>query len=67
MPSRARRNMGSEVTSVPPNRTVPALGAIIPTVMRKEVVLPAPFGPRSPTISPGFTSNETPSTTARER
>ena len=36
-----------------------------PTVMRKLVVLPAPFGPSRPTISPACTSKETPSTTRR--
>jgi hypothetical protein len=33
--------------------------------MRKDVVLPAPFRPSSPTISASFTSNETPFTTVR--
>ena len=44
---------------------VPASGSIMPQAMRKVVVLPAPLGPSSPTISPGSTSKSTPSTTRR--
>ncbi len=64
-PSRARRYMGQLVTSWPLSVTSPASGSIMPQVMRKEVVLPAPLGPSSPTISPGSTSKSTPSTTRR--
>ena len=35
---------------------------ISPTIIRRTVVLPEPFGPRNPTISPGWTSNVMPST-----
>src|SRR3954466_15933692 len=64
-PSFARRNIGQLVTSFPPSETCPASGSIMPQAMRKLVVLPAPFGPKSPTISPGSTSKSTPSTTRR--
>jgi len=40
------------VMSTPPSLTLPALGTIMPQVMRKLVVLPAPLGPNRPTISP---------------
>ena len=65
MPRRARWYIGRCVTSSPLKFTTPALGAICPVAMRKLVVLPAPFGPRSPTISPGLTANDTPLTTLR--
>ena len=38
--------------------TSPSSGASSPMIMRKIVVLPAPFGPTSPTFSPGFSWNE---------
>ena len=40
----------------------PSVGSSTPRIMLIVVVLPAPFGPSSPTISPGDTWNETPST-----
>src|SRR5204863_458264 len=46
-------------TETPSTRTSPSLGARIPPMIRLAVVLPAPFGPRSATISPGWTWNET--------
>ena len=45
-PSAARRYMGQRVTSTPPSMTLPALGSIMPQVMRKLVVFPAPLGPK---------------------
>ena len=45
-PSRARRYMGQWVTSTPLSVTLPASGSIMPQVMRKLVVLPAPLGPK---------------------
>ena len=65
MPWRARWYMGRWVTSVPFRLTLPASGEIMPTVMRKVVVLPAPLGPSRPTISPASTWKPTPSTTVR--
>src|SRR6185503_13916206 len=38
--------------------TVPSSGDSSPTIIRKTVVLPAPFGPTSPARSPGFSWNE---------
>ncbi len=64
MPRRARLNIGMRVTSTPSNTTSPSSGAIIPIVIRNEVVLPAPFRPNRPTISPWLTMYETLSTTA---
>jgi len=39
---------------------VPSVGSSIPAIIRSSVVLPAPFGPRIPTTSPFFASNEIP-------
>jgi hypothetical protein len=36
-----------------------------PRAILKEVVFPAPLGPRRPTTSPGSREKETPSTTRR--
>ena len=36
----------------------PSLGVIIPAIMRRSVVLPAPLGPSIPRISPSLTSND---------
>src|SRR5262249_12414626 len=52
--------------SRPKSRTEPAVGRISPSRMWSVVVLPAPFGPRSPSTSPRRSSNEMPaSATAR--
>src|SRR5205823_3428841 len=64
---RARSCRGSPERSRSPRRTSPASGARRPTTQWKLVVLPAPFGPRRPTTSPGATENETSSTTRRPR
>ena len=40
----------------------PASGRVNPSIISSVVVLPAPFGPRIPNVSPGATSKETPST-----
>ena len=37
----------------------PAVGRIRPEMTRISVVLPAPFGPMTPTASPARTSSET--------
>ena len=65
MPARARRYIGISVTFRAPRRTSPESGVTRPTTIEKVVVLPAPFGPRRPTISPAPTSSETWLTTAR--
>src|SRR4029453_18732411 len=65
MPLRARTYIGSSVTSLPSRSTRPESGDIRPTTMEKVVVLPAPFGPSSPTTSPDEISTLTPRTTVR--
>src|SRR6266850_3563844 len=44
----------------------PLVGLSRPAMMRMVVVLPAPFGPRKPWISPGSTERLTPSTAVKE-
>src|SRR6185436_180095 len=46
----------------PQNSTDPAVGLICPRMLLNSVVLPEPFGPMTPTISPGPTDKVTPST-----
>src|SRR5437773_7195523 len=45
--------------------TRPDVGLSSPAMIRIVVVLPAPFGPRNPWISPGATSRLTPSTAVK--
>ena len=47
-------------TSAPSKPIAPARGRISPEITRINVVLPAPFGPITPTASPAFTSRLTP-------
>lgn len=63
MPRRARWYMGRLETSLPSKETLPPSGSIMPMVMRKLVVFPAPLRPRRPTISARSTWKETPATT----
>src|SRR5689334_735686 len=65
MPNRARKCIGKRVMGRCSNLTSPPSGRIRPTTILKVVVLPAPLGPSSPTISPGETLIETPFTTRR--
>src|SRR5690606_31315972 len=58
-PSRARRNTGAPVMSVPLRTMRPALGLRSPVSRLNRVVLPAPFGPRTAMISPRRTDRET--------
>src|SRR5450755_3480829 len=67
MPSRARLCIGKLVIRRDANVTEPSSGFTTPTIMLNVVVLPAPFGPSSPTISPAPTLTETPLTTRRPR
>src|SRR5260363_17593 len=53
------------LTGWPSSVIWPASSGISPTIIQKEVVLPAPFGPSSPTISPLLTSREISLTTVR--
>src|SRR5271165_1839138 len=48
--------------SIAPTSTRPAVGSRTPRIMLMVVVLPAPLGPSSPTISPRSTVKETSST-----
>jgi hypothetical protein len=54
--------IGFSTISNPPTVILPSVGGIKPVIMRMEVDLPAPFGPRNPKTSPRSTENETPST-----
>ncbi len=49
----------------PSSRTCPAVGRYTPVITLKQVVLPAPFGPISPRISPRLISKETESSATR--
>src|SRR4051812_30608365 len=40
----------------------PSSGRVSPSIISSVVVLPAPFGPRIPNVSPASTSKETPAT-----
>ena len=53
---------GSVSMSWPQMLAVPLVGVMKPASMRMVVVLPAPFGPRKPSTSPGWTSKLTSST-----
>jgi hypothetical protein len=54
-------------TGSPNSDAEPPLGRMSPIRMRMVVVLPAPFGPTKPKISPGSTANEMPSTATTRR
>ena len=41
---------------------VPAVGGVSPQIIRMVVDLPAPFGPRKPVTTPGWTTKERSST-----
>src|SRR5258708_40241250 len=53
------------MTSWPPTVTRPVVGSERPARIRIVVVLPAPFGPRKPKISPGTAVSETSSTAVK--
>ena len=59
MPLWQMRLAGNPAISSPANLTEPAVGAYMPAMQLKIVLLPEPFGPIRPTISPSLTSNET--------
>ena len=46
------------ISTVSPTRSTPASGSSSPTIIRKSVVLPAPFGPTMPTMPPGGSEKE---------
>src|SRR6478736_3839330 len=55
-------SIGFSTMSLPPTETLPSVGAMKPVIMRIEVDLPAPFGPRKPSTSPRSTAKDIPST-----
>lgn len=63
IPARARSAAPSAVTGSPASSTFPAEGACMPEMTPKSVVLPEPFGPMMPRISPGWTVSVTSSST----
>src|SRR5690349_7345434 len=62
-PTRALAAPGKRKLSWPNSCTVPAVGAVKPSMSSSSVVLPAPFLPSTPTTSPGSTSSDTSSST----
>ena len=61
-PIARRTSSGCATTSAPAITAVPDVGMMSVVSIRSSVDLPAPFGPRSPRISPDATSNEMAST-----
>src|SRR5437764_15383334 len=59
MPACATRYAGSPPISAPRKRTEPTVGFSAPAIRLKVVLLPEPFGPIRPRISPSATSKET--------
>src|SRR5882757_7529084 len=57
-PSRHRAAASSPVTVRPPKRISPPPGARPPEMRPNRLVLPAPFGPTIPTVSPAPTASE---------
>jgi hypothetical protein len=58
MPSRAARS--GERPSRRPSKVIAPRVATVPEIARSVVVFPAPFGPRTATISPSSTVSEIP-------
>ena len=61
-PSSARPSGDHVVTSRSSKNTLPLSGRTNPAITSNSVVLPAPFGPISPSVSPAATSSDTSST-----
>src|SRR5215210_9284172 len=55
----------SRMTSIPFTTTDPLVGSDRPDTIRMVVVLPAPFGPRNPKISPAAAVRLRPSTAVK--
>src|ERR1700759_2129673 len=58
MPSLHLAAESSLVTGRPPNEITPASGVRLPEMRPNRLVLPAPFGPTIPTVSPAPTLSE---------
>jgi hypothetical protein len=57
--SSASRDWSTYASStVSPSRSAPESGCSWPVIMRKSVVLPAPFGPITPTMPPRGSEND---------
>jgi hypothetical protein len=56
---------GAVSTSCPQTLIFPEVGARKPVINFMVVDLPAPFGPRNPSTSPGLTANEMSSTASK--
>ena len=67
MPRRQTASAARPSMRRPAKVIVPPSGTKTPAIMLKSVVLPAPFGPMTPQISPAATSNVTASTAVRPR
>src|ERR1700741_3177749 len=65
-PSEALAASGACARSCPLMVILPLVGLSRPAMMRMVGVLPAPFGPRKPWISPGATERLTPSTAVKD-
>src|SRR5436190_9519157 len=63
MPSLHRAAASSRVTRAPSKRISPDPGSRSPAIRPNRLVLPAPFGPTIPTMSPGAMLSESPSAT----
>src|SRR6185369_7429772 len=63
MPRRQRRCGGSAVMSRPSNAMRPVSTRTSPQIRLNSVVLPAPLGPRMPSVSPASTASEIESVT----
>ena len=62
-PARASESGAAPVTSRPAIETAPAVGRIWPAMTPSVVLLPAPFGPSSPTTVPRGTTRSIPCST----
>src|SRR5690348_9532046 len=61
MPIRVILNRFLPTSFSPRQRSAPLVGRATPVIVLKQVVLPAPFGPISPRISPLYRVKSTPS------
>ena len=59
IPSSRRTSFGAVRTSTPHTVADPWSGCVSPDRTRRQVVLPAPFGPNKPNTSPSLISRET--------
>src|ERR1700733_9227787 len=59
MPQRAAEEADNDDSSVPSSWMRPRVGRVMPEMQLSSVLLPAPFGPISPTMDPVSSANET--------